>query len=162
MYKQMAAAGVKGKKADAAVKAAEEARDREEVRKLQRTLKREKRGAVRELRKDREAIVAATDKSKAVREGERAQKFKGLLQELESQAANANLLSGKTKAPRGQMAGSGGKPDKTTLEDKMPWLLSTGKKKADRRARKEGGGGQGGFKGGKGAKGGKSGKGKSF
>jgi hypothetical protein len=137
---QLAAAGVPARKAAATVAGANEAKEREEVRKLQRSVKREKRGAMRELRRDREAVVRAQDATRKARDAERSVRGKELRGELEAQAHTANLLSGKRKA-KPVPGGNGAATKKENIAEKMPWLLSTGKTKADRRARKEGPGG---------------------
>jgi nucleolar protein 14 len=139
-YAARMAAAAKG--GSAASKAAEEAAAREEVRKLQRALQREKRGAARELRRDREFIVRAEDQKRAVRDGERSAKLKELMTELQQQQATFNQ----------QVRGGGGIGKKADIV--TPGMLHSGKKKFDRRARKMGGGGGGRGGGGSGGGGG--------
>jgi len=107
----------------------EVARQKEEIRQLQKALKKEKRGAVRELRRDREFIVRAIDKSKEKREAEREKVYKGLITKLQQQQAQMNQTLKKTK---GLMDDS-----EKQAREKMPWMGVTGKTKADRMARKQ-------------------------
>jgi hypothetical protein len=64
---------------------AEAARAKAEARGLQRQLKREKRGASRELRLDRAFVVKAKDGVAATRDAERSATLKGLMSDLQRQ-----------------------------------------------------------------------------
>lgn len=107
------------------------AREKEEIRQLQKAVKKEKRGAVRELRRDREFIVRAVDKAKAKRDGEREVVYKGLITDLQRQQAQMNQVLKKSK-------GLMDDKEKQT-KDGTPWMGvgRTGKTKADRMARKQ-------------------------
>ena len=118
----------------------EAARARKELRALQKAAKREKRGAVRELRQDRSFVVREVDRKARVRDGERAAVTRGLMSELETLQANFNLQVGKKKSK--PLA----KDDPARLPAHLAWKSTRefGKTKADRRARKEGVGGDAG------------------
>jgi hypothetical protein len=121
----------RGEEADAL----DAARAREEVRQLQRAKRRETRGAMRELRKDRQYVVRQTDAARAVRAGERDGKFKEVMTFLHSQQATSRQQvkkGGKVDAPQGARSRDIGA------------IPAAGRfTKADRRARKSGGGGGG-------------------
>lgn len=101
------------------------ARAREEVRALQRAKRREQRGAMRELRKDRAFLVREGDKAKATRDGERAGKLKEVMALLHGTAASAKAAKVASRKP-----GKGGARPPAAAQFT----------KADRRARKSGGG----------------------
>lgn len=102
------------------------ARAREEVRALQRAKRREQRGAMRELRKDRAFLVREADKTRAAREGERAGKLKEVMALLHGTAASAKAAKVASRKP----SASGARPPAAAQFTK-----------ADRRARKAGGSG---------------------
>jgi hypothetical protein len=110
------------------------------VRALQKAAKREKRGAVRELRRDRAFVVGEGDRAARVRAGERAAITRGLMSELETLQANFNLQVGKKKSK------TLARDDPARLPAHLAWKATRefGKTKADRRARKEGVGGDAG------------------
>jgi hypothetical protein len=105
-------------------KEAAEAAMREEVRKLQKQKKRELRGAVRELRKDRDFIVREDDKLQSKRNEQRESKYREVMTMLQVQQATFN-----------QMVKKGGAkpPQESTSMNVSAARVST---KADRRARK--------------------------
>eukprot|EP01138_Halocafeteria_seosinensis_P006793 gb/GECG01006946.1/.p1 GENE.gb/GECG01006946.1/~~gb/GECG01006946.1/.p1 ORF type:complete len:288 (+),score=36.39 gb/GECG01006946.1/:1-864(+) len=64
-----------------------------EVRALQRAVKREQRGAARELRLDAQYLTRVRDQERAEREAEREEKAKEMQQLLESQQASVNQMA---------------------------------------------------------------------
>ena len=64
-----------------------------EVRALQRAVKREQRGAARELRLDAQYLTSIRDQEKAEREAERETKYKEMQHLLETQQASVNKLA---------------------------------------------------------------------
>lgn len=96
------------------------------MRKLRRQQKREMRGAVRELRHDREFVVREEDAIRAARDVERTAKHKEIMGFLEEQQATFNQIVRK----------GGGIKKPVDPSEMRPALLNTGKKKADRVARK--------------------------
>ena len=114
----------------------EAAKAREEVRALQRAAKREKRGAVRELKRDRAFVVAEVDRVAAERDEERKGVTKRLMSELEVLQATHNQQVGKRKAKPLT------KDDPARLPAHLAWKASRefGKTKADRVAGKRVGG----------------------
>lgn len=122
--------GRRGKKLDAAT---EEARAKEEVRRLSKAVKKEKRGAARELRRDREFIVRAGDDARKVRDKERDAKYREVMHDLEVQQASLRqqVKTSKSKPLDAQKSAE--------ATSKMHWVGEgkTGKTKADRMARKE-------------------------
>jgi len=126
--------GPAGEKGSALLEAAAA---REEVRALQRVAKREKRGAVRELRLDRAFTVQESDRAFSERDGERAGVTKKLMSELQDLQATFNQQIGKRKSK--PLA----RDDPARLPAHLAWKASRefGKTKADRRAIKSGVGG---------------------
>jgi hypothetical protein len=82
------ASSAPGKRVGSSNAEAAAAEAREELRKLQRAAKRERRGAARELRHDRAFIVRQLDAAKAGREAERDATYRGLMAQLEQQQAS--------------------------------------------------------------------------
>ena len=122
----------------AAAAAEDDAAAKEELRQLQRQKRRELRGAARELRRDREFVVRATDAKAAARDAERTQTLRTLMVQLEEQQRTAK------EAVRGAKRGGG--VNGHTAEGSSS-MLHVGRTKADRVAGKqrgrdaEGGGG---------------------
>lgn len=125
----------------AAAAAEDDAAAREELRQLQRQRRREMRGAARELKRDREFVVRATDAKAATRDAERTQNLRSLMTLLEEQQRTAK------EAVRG--AKHGGVRGHTAEASKS--MLHVGRTKADRVAGKQRGkdavGGGGGARG---------------
>jgi hypothetical protein len=128
-----AAAASGGSAAAAAAAAlAAQAREREQLRALKRASRRELRGAVRELRKDRQFVVRELDAAKAVRDGERAAKYKEVVGFLNGQQAEFKAAGRKPKPDRAPVGA------KAAVAFAPPAAATA--TKADRRARKAGGG----------------------
>lgn len=75
-------------------------RERAEMRKLKREVKREAKGAARELRKDNYFLLEVKDKEKSLQEKERAEKYgrtKAFLQEQEHAFKSGQLGKGKKR-----------------------------------------------------------------
>jgi hypothetical protein len=114
-----------------------------EVRMLQKQVKREKRGAVRELKLDRDFISRAQDAQVRSRDAERVQKGKEVLHELESLQADFNKQVRMSKA-RPLSSTTGGKAVAAITAEKSALKVAksvggfnkVGKTKADRIARK--------------------------
>jgi hypothetical protein len=114
-----------------------------EVRMLQKQVKREKRGAVRELKLDRDFIARAQDAQSRSRDAERVQKGKEVMRELETLQADFNKQVRMSKA-RPLSASSGGKAVAAVTAEKSAFKVAksvggfnkVGKTKADRLARK--------------------------
>ena len=105
---------------------------REEIRKLQRAKKRELRGAARELRRDREYLVRASDAVRAKRDAQRDAKYREVMNQLETQQATLKQAvkkgGGLAKAPKSSKSEGGGAG--------APPPPPTGRTKADRLAKK--------------------------
>ena len=114
-----------------------------EVRMLQKQVKREKRGAVRELKLDRDFIARAQDAQSRSRDAERVQKGKEVMRELETLQADFNKQVRMSKA-RPLSASSGGQAVAAVTAEKSAFKVAksvggfnkVGKTKADRLARK--------------------------
>lgn len=114
-----------------------------EVRMLQKQVKREKRGAVRELKLDRDFIARAQDAQLRSRDAERVQKGKEVMRELETLQADFNKQVRMSKS-RPLSASSGGKAVAAVTAEKSAFKVAksvggfnkVGKTKADRLARK--------------------------
>jgi nucleolar protein 14 len=107
---------------------AEELEMKEEIRRLKKEKKREERGAVRELRKDREFVVRELDASMALREGQREAALKSLMKDLNQQQTEFKQTLKKGKRIE---------KEKDPTEN-YATLINVGKTKKDRRARKLG------------------------
>ena len=79
------------------------AREAEEVRRLKRAVRQERRGVARELRRDAEFIARHKAEAAAKRDVERAAKYNSVMSELQTQAATFNQM-----VKQGQVHGGGG------------------------------------------------------
>lgn len=73
---------------------------RAERRKLKNKLKKERKGALRELRRDTEFLEQQRRQERERDELERAERHRAIMRDLEEQARDTNIFSGKAKTKK--------------------------------------------------------------